>query len=55
MKCHNSRADEHLEVKELRISYEEDAMSVILEIKSQNTLCDSCEKIRFRKINNMMK
>jgi hypothetical protein len=46
-----------LKSNELRILYKEDAMSVILEIKSQNTLLDviHAEKTRFREINNMMK
>jgi len=46
-----------LKSRELRISYDEDAISVILEIESQSTSLDvnHVEKTRFREINNMMK
>jgi len=46
-----------LKSRELRISYDKDAISVILEIKSQSTLLDAnhAEKTKFKKINNMMK
>jgi len=46
-----------LKLRELRISYDEGAISAILEIESQNTLLDvnHVERTRFREINNMMK
>jgi len=46
-----------LKLRELRILYDEDAVLVILEIKLQSILLDvsHAERIRFKKINNMMK
>jgi len=46
-----------LKLKELRISYNKDAISAILKIKLQSTLLSvsNAEEIRFREINNMMK
>jgi len=46
-----------LKLRELRISYDEDATSAILEIKLQSTLLNvnHAEETRFRKIKNIMK
>jgi len=46
-----------LKSKELRTSYKEDAISVILEIESLNTLSDAIHvtETRFREIKDMMK
>jgi len=46
-----------LKSRELRISYNEGAISAILEIESQNTSLDvnHVERTKFREINNMMK
>jgi len=46
-----------LKLKELRISYNKDATSVILEIKLWRTLLsvNYVKRIKFRKISNMMK
>jgi len=46
-----------LKLRELRISYNEDATSVILEIKlwSTSLSVNYVEKIRFKEINNTMK
>jgi len=46
-----------LKSRELRISYNEDAISVILETELQSTLLNvsHAEKIRFREIKNIIK
>jgi len=46
-----------LKSRELRISYNEDAISAILKIKSQNILLsvNYAEKTRFREIKDMMR
>jgi hypothetical protein len=46
-----------LKLNKLKISYKEDAMSTILEIKSQNTSLSviHVEETRFRETNDMMK
>jgi len=46
-----------LKSRELRILYDEDAISVILEIELQSTLLsvNHVKEIRFREINDMMK
>jgi len=46
-----------LKLRELRILYDEDAISMILEIELQSTSLSvsHAERIRFREINNTMK
>jgi len=46
-----------LKLRKLRISYNEDTMLIILEIKSQNTLLNAIhtERTKFREINDIMK
>jgi len=46
-----------LKLKELRISYNKDAILMILEIKLQDTSLSlsHVEEIKFKEINNMMK
>ncbi len=46
-----------LKLREFRISYKEDAISVILEIKSLNTLLNAiyAAETRFKEIRDMMK